>query len=131
MAATDKHYRDQNSLDVVFALSSIAMFVGLVLMLVQDYNREYKQEQRVFRDVEVADVTDQIEGALAARGLLQLEVLAEDAADPEPDQRMAVDDEAGWAFARHCFRSFVCGSGRRLGPRAPFASILAQPGRVR
>src|SRR5262249_2653987 len=54
MAATDKHYRDQNALDIVFALSSIAMFVGLILMLVQDYNREYKVEQRAFRDVEVA-----------------------------------------------------------------------------
>lgn len=54
MAATDKHYRDQNTLDIVFALSNLAMLLGMVLMLIQDYNREYKVEQRVFRDVEVA-----------------------------------------------------------------------------
>lgn len=54
MAATDKHYRDQHSLDIVFALSSVAMLVGMILMLVQDFQREYKVEQRVFRDVEVA-----------------------------------------------------------------------------
>lgn len=54
MAATDKVYRDQNRLDIVFALSSLGMLAGMVLMLLQDYNREYKVEQRVFRDVEVA-----------------------------------------------------------------------------
>lgn len=54
MAATDQHYRDQNKLDVVFALSSIAMLVSLILMFVQDRNREYVPEQRVFRDVESA-----------------------------------------------------------------------------
>lgn len=54
MAATDKHYRDQNTLDIVFAVSSIAMLVSLVWMFLQDYNREFKHEQRLFRDVEAA-----------------------------------------------------------------------------
>jgi cytochrome c2 len=54
MAATDKPYRDQNTLDIVFALSSILMLVSIVWMFVQDYNREYKDEQRSFRDVEAA-----------------------------------------------------------------------------
>ncbi|MCI0642224.1 MAG: c-type cytochrome [Gemmataceae bacterium] len=54
MAATDKPYRDQNFLDIVFALSSIAMLVSLVVMFMQDYHREYKTEQRLFRDVESA-----------------------------------------------------------------------------
>src|SRR5437868_10375359 len=54
MAATDKHYRDQYTLDIVFALSSILMLVSLVWMFVDDYNREFKAEQRRFRDVEAA-----------------------------------------------------------------------------
>src|SRR5688572_20733854 len=54
MAATDQHYRNQYFLDVVFAVSSILMLVSVILMFVQDYNREFKTEQRQFRDVESA-----------------------------------------------------------------------------
>ncbi len=54
MAATDKPYRDQYALDIVFAISSILMLVSLVWMFMQDYYREYKEEQRSFRDVEAA-----------------------------------------------------------------------------
>ena len=54
MAATDQTYRNQYSLDVVFAVSSILMLLSIVWMLVQDFQREYKTEQREFRDVEVA-----------------------------------------------------------------------------
>ncbi|MBI3409518.1 MAG: c-type cytochrome [Planctomycetes bacterium] len=52
MAATDKHYRDQYRLDFVFALTSLLMLVSMIWMFAQDYNREYKDEQRTFRDVE-------------------------------------------------------------------------------
>src|SRR5262245_63834930 len=51
MAATDKTYRDQRTLDIVFALSCLAMLGSLVWMFVQDYNGEWKTEQRVFYDV--------------------------------------------------------------------------------
>src|SRR4051812_46279060 len=54
MAATDKQYRSQYALDVVFAITSLLMLVSIILMLVQDYNREFKTEQRRFRDVEAA-----------------------------------------------------------------------------
>src|SRR5207302_2846395 len=54
MAATDKTYRDQYSLDIVFAITSILMLVSIVWMFVDDYNREFKTEQRRFRDVEAA-----------------------------------------------------------------------------
>src|SRR5579863_9160073 len=54
MAATDKNYRDQYLVDIVFAVSSILMLVSLIWMFVQDYNREWKDEQRGFRDVEAA-----------------------------------------------------------------------------
>jgi cbb3-type cytochrome oxidase cytochrome c subunit len=54
MAATDQNYRNQYALDVVFGVSSILMLVSLIGMFVQDFNREFKAEQRSFRDVEVA-----------------------------------------------------------------------------
>ena len=54
MAATDKHYRDQNLLDFVFAASSILMLVSVIWMFAQDYFREFNTDQRAFRDVEEA-----------------------------------------------------------------------------
>ena len=52
MAATDQHYRNQKTLDIVFAVSCVLMLISTIWMLVQDYNREYKAIQREFRDVE-------------------------------------------------------------------------------
>ena len=46
MAATDKEYRNQYILDIVFAVSSIVMLATIVWMLADDFNREYKTEQR-------------------------------------------------------------------------------------
>jgi cbb3-type cytochrome oxidase cytochrome c subunit len=54
MAATDKPFRDQRTLDLVFAVSNILMLLSLIWMFWQDYAREYKDEQRAFRQVEVA-----------------------------------------------------------------------------
>src|SRR4051794_2142085 len=54
MAATDQTYRNQHTLDIVFAVSSILMLISIVWMFVQDQNREFKNEQRAFRDVESA-----------------------------------------------------------------------------
>src|SRR5947209_7874346 len=63
MAATDQTYRNQKALDIVFAVSCVLMLVSIVGMFIQDYNREFKQEQREFRDVEQA---------IAERGALSL-----------------------------------------------------------
>ena len=52
MAATDKPYRNQRTLDIVFAVSCILMLVSTLWMLYADYNREFKAVQRNFRDVE-------------------------------------------------------------------------------
>src|SRR5437660_846655 len=54
MAATDQTYRDQKALDIVFAVSCLLMLASILWMFAQDYNREYKTEQRQFRDVESA-----------------------------------------------------------------------------
>src|SRR6266567_2496658 len=52
MAATDQNYRNQKTLDVVFAVSCLLMFFSIMWMLYDDYNRPFKQVQRKFRDVE-------------------------------------------------------------------------------
>ncbi len=53
-AATDKTYRNQRILDIVFAVSCILMLVSVVWMFAQDQYRDWKVEQRTFRDVEEA-----------------------------------------------------------------------------
>lgn len=78
MAATDQHYRNQNSLDIVFGVSCGALLLTTVWMLVADYAREFKGVQRKFRDVEATiaerDMVDRLpdsrrvtEGLLAVR----------------------------------------------------------------
>jgi mono/diheme cytochrome c family protein len=52
MAATDKTYRNQRVLDIVFGVSCVLMLLSVVWMFVQDYNREFKAVQRDFRRVE-------------------------------------------------------------------------------
>jgi mono/diheme cytochrome c family protein len=54
MAATDKTYRNQKALDVVFGVSCVLMLLSVLWMFVQDYRREFKTVQREFRDVEEA-----------------------------------------------------------------------------
>jgi mono/diheme cytochrome c family protein len=54
MAATDQHYRNQKTLDIVFAVSCIAMLLCTLWMFWDDYSKPWKREQRVFRDVETA-----------------------------------------------------------------------------
>jgi mono/diheme cytochrome c family protein len=54
MAATDKTYRPQKTLDIVFAVSCVFMLVSIFWMFEQDYNREFKKIQREFRDVDEA-----------------------------------------------------------------------------
>jgi DNA repair exonuclease SbcCD ATPase subunit len=52
MAATDKNYRSQRTLDIVFAVSCVLMFLSILWMLYDDYSRPFKVVQRKFRDVE-------------------------------------------------------------------------------
>src|SRR5262245_41800241 len=54
MAATDQHYRSQKVLDVIFGVTCILMLLSIFGMFAQDFYREFKVEQRVFRDVEFA-----------------------------------------------------------------------------
>ncbi|HTU20343.1 MAG TPA: c-type cytochrome [Gemmataceae bacterium] len=54
MAATDQTYRSQKILDIVFAVSCILMLLSTLWMFWQDYDRQFKHEQREFRNVEEA-----------------------------------------------------------------------------
>jgi mono/diheme cytochrome c family protein len=54
MAATDQTYRNQKTLDIVFAVSCILMLLGTLWMFWQDFDRQFKHVQREFRDVEEA-----------------------------------------------------------------------------
>src|SRR5260221_7918666 len=61
MAASDATYRNQKVLHIIFAISSIVMLLTIVGMFAEDYYRDWKVEQRWFRDVEEE---------MAKRGLL-------------------------------------------------------------
>src|SRR5689334_7476368 len=52
MPATEETYRRQPTLHIVFAISSIAMLMSIVWMIMADHLRPWKQVQREFHDVE-------------------------------------------------------------------------------
>ncbi len=54
MAATDKPYRNQYKLDIVFGVSCILLLLSTGWMLYDDHARPFKPIQRKFRDVEEA-----------------------------------------------------------------------------
>jgi cytochrome c2 len=54
MAATDKPYRNQYRLDIVFGVSCVLMLFSVGWMMYDDHYRPWKKVQRKFRDVEEA-----------------------------------------------------------------------------
>src|SRR5438105_3223258 len=52
MPATEETYRRQPSLHIIFALSSLAMMLSMVWMILADHLRPWKVVQREFHDVE-------------------------------------------------------------------------------
>src|SRR5262249_27505604 len=52
MPATEETYRGQPTLHVIFAISSVAMLLSIVWMIMADHLRPWKQVQREFHDVE-------------------------------------------------------------------------------
>ena len=52
MPASEETYRRQPTLHIVFAISSIAMLLSIVWMIMADHLRPWKQVQREFHDVE-------------------------------------------------------------------------------
>jgi mono/diheme cytochrome c family protein len=60
MAATDKPYRNQYRLDVVFGVSCLLLLLSTAWMLYDDHYRPFKPIQREFRDVEEALYSQQL-----------------------------------------------------------------------
>jgi biopolymer transport protein ExbB/TolQ len=54
MPATEETYRSQARLHVVFAITSVAMLLSIVWMIMADHLRPWKQVQRRFQAVEEA-----------------------------------------------------------------------------
>ncbi|MGZ3336497.1 MAG: hypothetical protein ACXWOV_15585, partial [Isosphaeraceae bacterium] len=54
MPATEETYRRQPALHIIFAISSIAMTLSIIWMIMADHLRPWKQVQREFHDVERA-----------------------------------------------------------------------------
>jgi hypothetical protein len=52
MPATEKTWRDQKLLHIIFGFSSIVMLLSTVWMFAVDHDREWKGYQRKFRDAE-------------------------------------------------------------------------------
>ncbi len=52
MPATEKTWRDQRLLHVVFAATAVIMLIATFLMFAQDHNRPWKPFQRHSRDIE-------------------------------------------------------------------------------
>jgi mono/diheme cytochrome c family protein len=89
MAASDQFYRNQRTLDIVFAASCVLMLVSIVWMFAQDYYRPYKTEQRVFRDVEVA-----MNQHLAAHALPDVDEILALEAEVEQAKKQRREDDA-------------------------------------
>jgi mono/diheme cytochrome c family protein len=93
MAATDQTYRSQKTLDIVFAVSCVLMLISIVWMFVQDYNREFKHEQRAFRDVETAllerSMLERLPDASQLRAVTEAVAQARDNVDQVTKQNQA------------------------------------------
>ena len=57
MPATEETYRNQSTLHVVFGVSSIAMLLAIVWMIMADHLRPWKEVQREFHHVEEAKLS--------------------------------------------------------------------------
>ena len=79
------------------------------------------------RDIDAANVTDQVHRFLAAGRLLALEAILQRPAHADPDDRVTVDDKALGTLAQDCSDIGV----RAMAPSSalePVVPILTQPG---
>jgi cytochrome c2 len=94
MAASDQTYRSQKLLDIVFAVTGILMLLSIVGMFTQDYFREFKVEQRRFRDVEAA---------MAERSLLDVLPRPQVEALSDAEKQVPKEDAGALAEARQTY----------------------------
>jgi mono/diheme cytochrome c family protein len=90
MAATDKPYRNQYRLDVVFGASCVLLLLSVGWMMYDDHYRPWKRVQRTFRDVEEAmSLQQMLAKAPDEQGVADFDK----ARDQVEKARKAVDDE--------------------------------------
>jgi len=89
MPATEETYRSQPTLHVVFAVSSIAMTLAIVWMIMADHLRPWKQVQRQFQKVERAKLEserDRRQKELKARAEAEIQKIDAEIAAAEADR---------------------------------------------
>src|SRR5262245_50107460 len=100
MAASDQHYRSQKTLDIVFGVSCVVMLLTIAWMFAQDYFKDFKSEQRVFRDVETAvaqrDLADQLAAMMHSDAALAVQTAEQKkkAEDNEANEKELEEAEA-------------------------------------
>ncbi len=97
MAASDKPFNNQRTLDIVFAVSNILMLLAVIWMFWQDHYREYKVEQRLFRNVETAIAQRQALGQLPLEDEFKS---TEDAVELAKKERYSEGNKKDYAAAR-------------------------------
>jgi hypothetical protein len=60
------------------------------------------------RDIDAADIAEQIDGLLAAGSLLALEAVLQRSAHTDADDRVTIYDKALWTLAQDRFRYLGC-----------------------
>ena len=110
MPATEETYRRQSTLHLVFAISSIAMLLSTVWMVMADHMRPWKEVQRSFNRSSVTSSRPEKREARGAKAEVQTQIdeidakikAAEASADERPAQirtieassRSSTDDRA-------------------------------------
>src|SRR5690242_13500016 len=77
MPATEKTWRDQAKMHVIFGISALVMLVGTIWMLAKDHNREWRKWQLDDRSRERWTIEAQLRQA-QADSTVQLEQLRKD-----------------------------------------------------
>ena len=107
MPATEETYRRQPTLHLVFAISSIAMLLSTVWMVLADHIRPWKEVQREFQQVErdklaateQAKIQEQKTKYQAQIDEIDAKIKAADdsAANERPRSMSSIESSADWA----------------------------------
>ena len=108
MPATEETYRRQPTLHLVFAISSIAMLLSTVWMVLADHIRPWKEVQREFQQVERDKLEvhgtskdprakDEISGARSTRSMPRSKRPTTAPRNERPRSMSSIESSADWA----------------------------------
>src|SRR5262245_23974085 len=81
MPAREETYRNQNILNIVFAVSSILMFISIIWMIAEDHFREWKVVQSDFIRLDYKKSQRELEDARQLASKQELDELSRQLAD--------------------------------------------------